>query len=51
MFGNRGSLSRRQALAADFVCWVDYLRPGLYRLYCKVPGAYRLYKWAEKAQH
>lgn len=43
-------LTGLQKWAADFVCWVDYLRPRAYRLYCKVPGAYRFYKWCERHQ-
>lgn len=44
-------MTRLQRMCADYVCWVDYLAESTYRLYVKVPGAYRLYKWAERHQH
>lgn len=44
-------MTRKQAICADYVCWVDYLPERVYRLYVKVPLAYRLYKLAERGQH
>lgn len=43
-------MTRRQRLCADYVCWCDYLRPRAWRLWCRIPGTYRLYKWAERNQ-
>lgn len=44
-------MTRLQRICADYVCWVDYLPQTVYNLYVKVPGAYRLYKMAERGQH
>lgn len=42
--------TRLRTACADYVCWVDYLPDRVYSFYVKVPGAYKLYKWAERHQ-